>query len=52
MDFNLFRAFESPPVMGAVVAVYQMVIIVLLPFLLMSSSYYKVNKRLDLRIMK
>ena len=32
--------------LGAVVAVYQMVIIFLLPFLVMSSSYYKVIRTL------
>lgn len=41
--FLLLRTLDSPPVLGAVVAVYQMVIIFLLPFLVMSSSYYKVK---------
>ena len=39
---KLFRTLDSPPVLGAVVAAYQMAIIFLIPFLLMSSSYYKV----------
>ena len=39
---QLFSNLDNPPVLGVIVAVYQMVLVFLLPVILMSSSYYRV----------